>query len=84
MLATQPNATSRGNPQTTAPAAVNVAKAAEIIGMSTSWLNQRRVYGDGGPRWYRCGSRVLYAINDLNEFVTSQQRRASTSECTKG
>jgi hypothetical protein len=70
-------------PQTTAPAAVNVVKAAAIIGMSPSWLNQRRVYGDGGPRWFRCGSRVLYAIADLNDFVASQYRHASTAENTR-
>jgi hypothetical protein len=71
---------SRIEAQPTPPAAVNTARAAAILGVSPSWLNQRRVFGDGGPSFFRCGSRVLYSVADLHIYVGTQKRCTSTAE----
>jgi hypothetical protein len=75
----QLNATGRGSSSSMPPLSVGVAKAAEIIGCSPSYLNKCRVFG-GGPKWFRVGTRCLYSLADLNEFIASQQRCASTAE----
>jgi predicted DNA-binding transcriptional regulator AlpA len=53
-------------------------KAAEHIGMSTSWLAKRRVSGDP-PVFLKIGRAVVYDENELDAWLESC-RRQSTSE----
>ena len=53
-------------------------QAARYLGLSRSTLAKMRVYGTG-PRYSKTGSVVLYAIEDLDHFV-SMRARNSTSE----
>ena len=50
-----------------------------IIGLKTSTLAKRRVYG-GGPPYIKMGAKVLYSERDLQEWITSQPRLRSTAE----
>ena len=64
---------------TTTPRYLRVSEAARYCGMSVSNLNKRRFAGNG-PRYSRLpGKTVLYAIEDLDAWITSFQRM-STSE----
>ena len=61
------------------PRLVTEAEAAEMLGMTVSFLQARRVRG-GGPPFVRVGSRtVRYDIRDLESWIR-RQRRESTSQ----
>lgn len=49
---------------------VSRKEAAELYGMSAgtlgNWFSQRR-----GPKAYKCGTKTLYKISDLEEFFTA-------------
>jgi hypothetical protein len=53
-------------------------QAAGYIGTSLSWLDKSRLRGDG-PAFLQVGGRVIYDVQDLDEFLASC-RRQSTSE----
>ncbi|WP_291577047.1 DNA-binding protein [Bradyrhizobium sp.] len=57
---------------------LNVIEAATSLGVSKSWLDKTRVYG-GGPEYHKFGRRVLYDVNDLQNWATRNKRR-HTSE----
>lgn len=54
------------------------AVAAEELGLSARTLQRWRVVG-GGPTYIKLGKRVVYRLEDLNDFLT-RQRRTSTSD----
>lgn len=54
-------------------------ETAELLGMTVSFLQARRIRG-GGPPFIRVGSRtVRYDVRDLDRWI-EKQRRESTSE----
>jgi hypothetical protein len=57
---------------------LGVREAAAYLNVSPSWLNKRRVYGDG-PRYAKFGRRVNYLIADLDDFA-ARNRRQNTSQ----
>ena len=52
--------------------------AASYCGVSKSWIEKLRLTG-GGCTYVRIGRRVLYAIEDLDAWMTAFKRQ-STSE----
>lgn len=52
--------------------------AAEYLGISVSFLEKRRVYGDG-PRFLKLGRSVAYRISDLDAWAEARTHN-STSE----
>ena len=56
----------------------NTTQAAQYIGMSKSFLEKRRVEGDG-PKYIKFGRAVRYSIRDLEDYMISH-KRGSTSE----
>jgi|SRR5580700_3483066 predicted DNA-binding transcriptional regulator AlpA len=58
----------------------SVCETAAYLGVSKSWLDKRRLYGDG-PRYIKIGRRVCYDVADLELFVASLKRH-HTSEPT--
>lgn len=47
---------------------LTTAEAAAYLSVSRSWLEKARLQGRG-PRYIRCGARVLYRISDLDAFL---------------
>jgi predicted DNA-binding transcriptional regulator AlpA len=56
----------------------NVKQAAEYLGLSTSFLNKRRVCG-GGPLYIKLGKRIVYDTEDLEAWAV-QRKIGSTSQ----
>ncbi len=52
--------------------------AADILRVSQSWLQKKRVYG-GGPDFIKVGRSVRYQLSDLKIYI-EQQRRTSTCD----
>jgi predicted DNA-binding transcriptional regulator AlpA len=52
---------------------VNVREAAAYIGISKSKMDKLRCYG-GGPRYFKIGDRVVYAITDLDAWLERHAR----------
>jgi hypothetical protein len=63
---------------TGAPQYVRTVRLAELTGLSRSYWNKRRVYGDGPP-FIRLGGAVLYELRTVRAWLAKRQR-ASTSE----
>lgn len=61
------------------PVAVNVNKAAQMVGLSVGTLNDMRIDGDGPPFVYIRGS-VRYLVADLRAWVADRPRFRSTTE----
>jgi hypothetical protein len=57
-------------------------EAAEMLRLKAGTLQNKRVLGTG-PAFYKFGSRVLYAPNDLEAWA-AVRRRTSTSDATLG
>jgi predicted DNA-binding transcriptional regulator AlpA len=53
---------------------IPVAEAAAFLGVSKSWLDKHRVHG-GGPAYLKIGRRVVYDLNDLEEFAAGRRFR---------
>lgn len=53
--------------------------AARYTGLSISTLNKLRVIGDG-PKFVKCGRRVVYEINDLDSWLASLKRRSTSQQ----
>lgn len=60
---------------------IPVTEAAAYLGVSKSWLDKHRVQG-GGPAYLKIGRRVVYDLNDLEEFAAGRRHR-NTSESSK-
>ena len=57
---------------------IPVAEAASFLGVSKSWLDKHRVNG-GGPAYLKIGRRVVYDLNDLEQFA-AERRCRNTSD----
>lgn len=58
-------------------------EAARFMGLSRSWLEKRRVFGDGPP-YYKIGERrVLYRRAEVVAWL-EQHRTRSTSDASVG
>jgi len=51
--------------------------AASYTGLSISTLNKLRVIGDG-PKYVKCGRRVVYEIADLDDWLASLKRHSTS------
>lgn len=60
-----------------APRFVDTAEAARILGLSPRTLEKQRCQGRG-PAYHKLGSRVLYALVEL-EAVLAQREPATTT-----
>lgn len=59
----------------------NVLEAANLLRVSKSWLDKKRLDG-GGPEFHKFGRRVVYDSRDLESWAARQKRR-HTSEVTQ-
>jgi excisionase family DNA binding protein len=57
---------------------VTVQEAADILRVSKSYLDKKRVYG-GGPPFLQYGRKITYLRSDLEAWL-SRRRFTSTSE----
>jgi hypothetical protein len=71
---------SASSEQITQRAKLSVCDAAAYLNMSKSWLDKRRLDGNG-PRYLKIGRRICYDLADLELFAGSQKRQ-HTSEPT--
>ncbi len=62
------------------PRYLRTPEAARFLGLSGRTLEKHRTYGTG-PRYSKIGGRVVYAVDDLQAWV-SRGDRASTSDNT--
>lgn len=46
--------------------------AAALISFSEAQLAQWRSCGNGGPRYFRLGRKILYPVRDLRAFIESE------------
>ena len=63
---------------TNIPSAFDAEAAAQHLGIATSTLAKLRLSGDG-PVFCKIGRRVIYRVDDLNDFLDSKVR-SSTSD----
>ena len=61
-----------------APQYVRTDRLAQLTGLSRSYWNKRRVYGDGPP-FLRVGGAILYELAAVHAWLAKRQR-ASTSD----
>jgi len=54
------------------PETLNQKQAAYYIGMSTGYLKQKRLDGEG-PVYSRIGKRVIYQKKDLDTFLNDHK-----------
>jgi predicted DNA-binding transcriptional regulator AlpA len=60
------------------PRKLRVREVAELLRVSKSWLDKKRLSG-GGPPYLKFGRRVVYDMADLEDWAVSN-RRNHTSE----
>jgi predicted DNA-binding transcriptional regulator AlpA len=52
---------------------LRVTEAAAFLSVSKSWLDKKRITGDG-PAYIKAGRRVVYDLSDLDAWVASNRR----------
>lgn len=62
--------------QSTVEPVFDTAAAAPLLGVRKGTLEVWRVRGTG-PRFLKVGSRVLYRLRDINEFLDSRTRTST-------
>lgn len=60
------------------PRYLRTPEAARFVGLSIRTLEKHRIYGTG-PRYSKLGGRVVYRVEDLQEWVDAAVK-ASTSD----
>lgn len=60
------------------PRYLRTPEAARFVGLSIRTLEKHRIYGTG-PRYSKLGGRVVYRVEDLQEWVDAAAK-ASTSD----
>ncbi|MEZ5814417.1 MAG: helix-turn-helix domain-containing protein [Alphaproteobacteria bacterium] len=60
---------------------LNQVQAADMLGMSISWMERKRWEG-GGPKYIKIKHAVRYRKEDLEEWI-NERLRSSTSECQR-
>jgi len=58
---------------------LSVTEAATFLGVSKSWLDKKRLEG-GGPTYIKLGRRVVYDLNDLEDFAASKRLRSTSDD----
>jgi hypothetical protein len=59
------------------PAYLTTPEAADVIGMTESWLERARWLGDGPP-YVKLGAAVRYSVDDLHAFMRARMRTSTT------
>jgi predicted DNA-binding transcriptional regulator AlpA len=64
---------------------LNTRQAAAYLGISQSWLRQRRMMGNlggqrPGPQFVRLGRAVRYSKSSLDRFVADQTHSSSVKD----
>jgi excisionase family DNA binding protein len=54
------------------------SEAAKYLGISRSWLDKKRLDGNGPP-YLKLGRRVIYERSDLDAWATSKRRFQTTA-----
>lgn len=55
-------------------------KAAEFLGLSTSYLSHGRI-SSYGPPYVKLSRRVLYSVEDLISWAEARRRRSTSELC---
>lgn len=55
---------------------IRVKEAAEHVGLSKSSLDKLRCFG-GGPRYFKLGRSVVYAVADLDAWMADRARTST-------
>jgi predicted site-specific integrase-resolvase len=57
--------------------------AAALLGVKKNTLEVWRYKGTG-PRFVKCGSRVIYRLRDINDYLDSRTRKSTADPGPKG
>jgi predicted DNA-binding transcriptional regulator AlpA len=61
------------------PRYLRTPEAARFLGLSGRTLEKHRTYGTG-PRYSKIGGRVIYAVDDLQTWVTRGEKTSTSDE----
>ena len=61
------------------PRYLRTPEAARFLGLSGRTLEKHRTYGTG-PRYSKIGGRVVYAIEDLQAWVTRGEKNSTSDD----
>ncbi|KAA2312741.1 helix-turn-helix domain-containing protein [Puniceibacterium sp. HSS470] len=61
------------------PRYLRTPEAARFLGLSGRTLEKHRTYGTG-PRYSKIGGRVVYAVDDLQAWVTRGEKTSTSDE----
>ncbi|MEL6800520.1 MAG: helix-turn-helix domain-containing protein [Pseudomonadota bacterium] len=61
------------------PRYLRTPEAARLLGLSGRTLEKHRTYGTG-PRYSKIGGRVVYAVDDLQAWVTRGEKTSTSDE----
>jgi len=61
------------------PRYLRTPEAARFLGLSGRTLEKHRTYGTG-PRYSKIGGRVVYAVEDLQAWVTRGEKTSTSDE----
>jgi len=61
------------------PRYLRTPEAAHFLGLSGRTLEKHRTYGTG-PRYSKIGGRVVYAVDDLQAWVTRGEKTSTSDE----
>lgn len=59
------------------PRYLRTPEAARMVGLSIRTLEKHRIYGTG-PRYSKLGGRVVYRVEDLQEWVASGVKKSTS------
>ena len=59
------------------PRFLRTKEAAEFLSLSARTLEKHRTYGTG-PRYRKLGGRVVYALEDLQEWVSAGTKQSTS------
>ena len=59
------------------PRFLRTKEAAEFLSLSARTLEKHRTYGTG-PRYRKLGGRVVYALEDLQEWVSAGAKQSTS------
>jgi predicted DNA-binding transcriptional regulator AlpA len=59
------------------PRCLRTPEAARFLGLSGRTLEKHRTYGTG-PRYAKLGGRVVYRLDDLQEWVTRGEKQSTS------
>ena len=71
----------KGQNQNQNPKYLDTREAADFLGLSNRTLDRYRVTGEG-PAFYKFGSRIRYALADLEAWAGSRRMRSTSDDGT--